>query len=109
MTYHRKNGLGQTAPDMVFSITDPDVAAAQGLTVTGSTSTASTGTKSPASSSGGGKTTSTYPSTVAPSSSLITSAAYSSTPTDATPHWLPWALGGGVALIGLALVVVARR
>jgi len=113
VTYHHKGSLGQTStPDMVFSLTDPDVAAGQGLTVPASTTTPATPGKTPTVSvSGGGKGTSasSYPSGTSPSPSLITNAAYSSTPTDSTPHWLPWALGGGVAVIGLALIFAARR
>lgn len=115
MTYHR--GFGQAAPDMVFSLTDPDVAAMQTVpapttaATTPSSTAGKTTSSAPAPSASGGKSgggiiTSWTPQ---PAGTPITSAAYAATPpSGGAPHWLPWAIGGGVAVIGLGLILAAR-
>lgn len=116
MTYHRNlGGLGQ---DMTFSLTDPDVAAMQTPAPTTSTTrpttTATTGSKTTAaapSSTSGGKSGGGIMASWAPQPAAgpITSAAYAAgPPSDGTPHWIPWAIGGTVAVIGLGLIFAAR-
>lgn len=111
MTYHR--GFGQAAPDMVFSLTDPDVSAMQTVPTPTTTAPApSTGgktTSAPAPTGGksGGIITSWAPQ---PAGTPITSATYAATPpSGGMPHWLPWAIGGGVAVLGLGFILAARN
>lgn len=117
MTYHRGFGQADHTPlpeGYTFTLEETGVTP---TTTTTSTSTsrptttpAPTGGKTGTSttSSSGGKSGASW--APQPAGTPITSAAYAAgPPSSGAPHWLPWAIGGGVAVIGLGLILAARN
>ncbi len=95
-------GMGQTTtpstPDMTFSLTDPDVAAGQGLTVPGGKSGGAA--YMPPSS---GKSASAAPAYMPPASTAIDPATYAPAPTSNNTTLY---VVGGVAVVGLLAVLL---